>query len=193
MYELTFPATEDGRKLAKLCLALDRVFAIFKRQQWAMPANRAEFHYADDSVEMWSSYEGNIRTTAQHNRTHDSYSFIVDAVSLAGRRVAVIGEIGGEDDVKIIHEDHYYFVTLNETVCRTLDHEGSHKFSMSSPAFVTEYLQHELTPWANHPVDPKHKLRPVTPEIVRALVRLGYRSTGATTWAAPGANIGQIQ
>ncbi|RVC42595.1 MAG: hypothetical protein E5V60_15565 [Mesorhizobium sp.] len=197
MYELTLSATPDGIKFAKLGVAFDAAMEHFRDRPFARPLRRATFNFDDANIQIFSGYDDthrNVRTTFWVEKNYCSYHFLIDARELmTGKRVVAVGSVGGPNDANIVSGNNYFFVGMDETIVHTLDEKNNHGFAMTGPNYVAELLDRLLQPWKSYSVEPQNKLQPVTPEIARALVRLGYRSKDATTWAAPGANIGNIQ
>ncbi|TIW70040.1 MAG: hypothetical protein E5V56_02785 [Mesorhizobium sp.] len=159
--------------------------AWFRRRDWSRPSNRPELNYQDDQLYMVSYWSDDIRVSIWRDHTTGSLNFILDAVDRVGKHVAKIGEFGA------LGRDEWFIAHLDEQIVHSIDQNMDHRFRQSSAAFVAEFLYSSTTPWLNHPVETKNKLGPVTPEIINALRRVGYRSTSETTWAAPGENIGK--
>ncbi|RWD10634.1 MAG: hypothetical protein EOS75_05320 [Mesorhizobium sp.] len=184
---LKFSASPEAVKTARMFLAFDRAMAWFSGREWDAPVNRQEFNYQDDQLYMVSYWSGDIRVSIWRDHATASLNFILDAMDRAGKRVTGIGEFGalGRDDWFIAH--------LDEQIVHSIDQNMDHRFEQSSAAFVREYLHHSTTPWLNHPVETANRLQPLSSGFVKALARLGYRSTGINTWAGPGDNTGRIQ
>ncbi|RWD31157.1 hypothetical protein [Mesorhizobium sp.] len=192
--KLTFANTPDGYKVARLFLAVNHIWQNFDRYVWAAPAHRAEFNYEDESVHIFSYFNSgtNYRTTTWHDKNYGSWGAMVDAITRAGQRVVSIAEFGGPDSMNIVGPDNFYFVDLDHRLMHGQDQDGNHSFAVSSAAYVGELLDRQLKPWAVHPEEPRHKLKPITRAFIGEIIRQGYRSKDLNNWAAPGVNIGQL-
>ncbi|TPI79512.1 hypothetical protein [Mesorhizobium sp. B2-8-9] len=191
--ELTFSNTPTGHKQARLFLAIDRIWANFGRYVWDAPAHRAEFNYEDEALHIVSYFDSaNIRTTVWHNKAYNSWNAMIAATRLGQQFVSIV-EIGGPNDRQIVSPDNFYLADLTERMLHGQDQDGNHHFAISSPAYVAEFLDRQLKPWAVHPEEPRHKLKPITPALIAEIVRRGYRSKDVNNWVSPGGNIGKIQ
>ncbi|MDG4885340.1 hypothetical protein [Mesorhizobium sp. WSM4884] len=188
-------AANDHTNFVKLRHIADHVFAWLssRAHEWASPANPSEFQYCDDCLDMVSCYEGNIRTTFSFDRTYRSYSFLFDAAKIDGQPFVVWGTLGGCADDMTVSSSHFSFGVINGVISASVDQSDNWQFERSSSAIVSEMLDRQLQPWRDFPttrVAQETKALPLA--IIRALVRLGYRSRDERNWSAPGKNIGSV-
>ncbi|WP_044547607.1 hypothetical protein [Mesorhizobium japonicum] len=179
--------TADHANFAKLGQIADHAFLWLsgRTREWASPVNPSEFQYRDECLDMVSGYEGNIRTTFSFDKTYQSYSFMFDAATTDGHPFVVWGTLGGCADNMVVSSTHFSFGIINGVMSASVDQSDNWQFEDSSSTVVSEMLDRHLQPWRDFPTGVARQSKELPPAIIRALVKLGYRSKDTRRWTAP--------